>query len=308
MTIVDSLLHGTSSETQAALQHRHHLRLIDDDHIPAVESANEAVLSQQQGLTDNEIERWNCIVDQANQLIDNLALIHQIMGDDDSPSQYRPAYTILWHQYEGDIASLWGLEPEAVMQFRDRVMDRSKDLAARIDDLLDDWDSAYSYYLEQTIARYERNHDLMVALDKDWALLNAEETARLTKELLATRGWCLWQCRELDGETVAIVRDGSVHGVPPSYPVFMRQELRRLFRHGVPGSALRLVLAAKRTDEVVVTRGLSPKCHCGSTDLWLRSASRYGPAQWMCSRCHPEPRATSKHSRMNVLNQTEYRQ
>ena len=306
MTIADNLLQETSSETRAALQRRHQLRLIDDDHIPAVESPDEALLSPQQGLTDKEIERWNCIVDQANQLIDNLALIHQMMWEDDSPSQYRPAYTTLWCQYEDAIASLWGLEPEAVVQFKDRVMARSKELAARVDDLLDDWDSAYSYYLERTIVRYERNHDLMVALDKDWALLNAEETARLTKELLATRGWCLWQCRAFDGERIAIVRDGGVHGVPPSYPAFMRQELRRLFRHGVTGSALRLVLEAKRTDEVVVTAGISPKCHCGSTDLWLRPGTRYGPVQWLCGTCHPEPGRAAKQFGMNTLLDVEH--
>ena len=307
MTIVDSPLQETSSETRATPHCRHHLRLIGDDHVPVVESAGETLLSPQQGLADKDIERWNCIVDQANQLIDKLAFIHQMMRDEDSPSEYRPAYTTLWRQYEGVIANLWELEPEAIVQFNDRVMARVRELAARADDLLDDWDSAYSYYLERTIACYEQNHDLMVALDKDWALLSAEETARLTKEHLATRGWCLWQCRAFAGETVVIVRDESIQGVPLNYPVFMRQELRRLFGHGVTGSALRLVLEAKRTDEVVVTAGIPPKCHCGSTDLWLRPGSRYGAEELLCSRCHPEPRTVGTHLAMNRLSEAEHK-
>ena len=28
---------------------------------------------------------------------------------------------------------------------------------------------------------------------------------------------------------------------------------------------------------------------CGSDDYWLREASRWGPAEWLCLRCHPKP-------------------
>jgi len=32
------------------------------------------------------------------------------------------------------------------------------------------------------------------------------------------------------------------------------------------------------------------RCHtCGSTDFWLREASQWGPAEWLCCRCHPRP-------------------
>ena len=39
------------------------------------------------------------------------------------------------------------------------------------------------------------------------ALAQAGETAERTRELLATRGWCLWQCSTLGGEVIAVVRD-----------------------------------------------------------------------------------------------------
>lgn len=31
-------------------------------------------------------------------------------------------------------------------------------------------------------------------------------------------------------------------------------------------------------------------CHiCGSSDWWQRSASQWGPGEWLCNRCHPNP-------------------
>jgi len=31
------------------------------------------------------------------------------------------------------------------------------------------------------------------------------------------------------------------------------------------------------------------KCHiCGFTEFWLREA-KWGPAEWLCCRCHPKP-------------------
>jgi len=30
-------------------------------------------------------------------------------------------------------------------------------------------------------------------------------------------------------------------------------------------------------------------CQCGSSDYWLREASQWGKAEWLCSHCHPNP-------------------
>ena len=29
-------------------------------------------------------------------------------------------------------------------------------------------------------------------------------------------------------------------------------------------------------------------CQCGNGDYWLREASQWGKAEWLCSRCHPK--------------------
>ncbi len=33
-------------------------------------------------------------------------------------------------------------------------------------------------------------------------------------------------------------------------------------------------------------------CNCGCMDYWLREASRWGKAEWVCTRCHPKPGAS----------------
>lgn len=33
---------------------------------------------------------------------------------------------------------------------------------------------------------------------------------------------------------------------------------------------------------------------CGSGDYWLREASQWGPAEWLCSRCHPKPEGANR--------------
>jgi hypothetical protein len=31
-------------------------------------------------------------------------------------------------------------------------------------------------------------------------------------------------------------------------------------------------------------------CRCGCLDYWLREASQWGPAEWLCAKCHPQPK------------------
>jgi len=67
-----------------------------------------------------------------------------------------------------------------------------------------------------------------------------------TEELLATQGWCLWQCDALDGEIIALVRDESVKGVPEGYVVYTMSEMAEIGRFKVPQSTIRLVHESKR--------------------------------------------------------------
>ncbi|MDO8688578.1 MAG: hypothetical protein Q7R39_00950 [Dehalococcoidia bacterium] len=78
------------------------------------------------------------------------------------------------------------------------------------------------------------------------AELEAAETALLTVGLLATQGWCLWQCQKLDGQVIAITRDEKASGVPHEVAIFTEAEMRELFRRPVSTGLLKLVLEAKR--------------------------------------------------------------
>jgi hypothetical protein len=86
------------------------------------------------------------------------------------------------------------------------------------------------------------------------ALLLAEETARQTEEVLATRGWCLWRCSILGGEVIAVVRDKNVKGMPERYPVYHKAEIEELFGKGksVSKATLRLINEAKKRGSAVL--------------------------------------------------------
>ena len=75
-------------------------------------------------------------------------------------------------------------------------------------------------------------------------LEQAEYAAQETRRQLDSKGWCLWQCDALDGDTVAIVRDESVKGMPPGYAIYTEDELRKLT--AMKSAPWRLVHAAKK--------------------------------------------------------------
>jgi hypothetical protein len=75
-------------------------------------------------------------------------------------------------------------------------------------------------------------------------LLQAQEAATRTRELLETRGWCLWRCHALDDEVIVVLRDELVGGFPTSYPTYLEQELESLLE--VDDSTLKLIHEAKK--------------------------------------------------------------
>lgn len=83
-------------------------------------------------------------------------------------------------------------------------------------------------------------------------LLEPEEVARRTRELLNSQGWCLWSCSAFGDDIIARVLDEDVEGVPEGYPVYTEAELEELCRDGVDGATLRLVHEAKRIAGAVV--------------------------------------------------------
>jgi len=149
--------------------------------------------------------------------------------------------------------------------------------------------------------------------DKELARLEtttqAQGVAGRTRGLLAIRGWCLWKCSILNGDIIVIVRNELVSGYPEGYPVYTEAELERLCRDDVSEATLRLVHEAKKLAGATVV-GVEAKnhahchrspddsvqdypahpCHnCGCSDYGLCEASRWGKAEWLCSRCHPKP-------------------
>jgi hypothetical protein len=82
-------------------------------------------------------------------------------------------------------------------------------------------------------------------------LRQAQEAATRTRELLETRGWCLWRCRALDDEVIVVLRDELVDGFPAGYPTYLEQELECLLEVG--DSALKLIREAKKLAGATVT-------------------------------------------------------
>ena len=87
----------------------------------------------------------------------------------------------------------------------------------------------------------------------------AEVVAERTRELLATRGWCLWKCSTLDGEIIAVARDGLVNGIPDGYPVYTGAELEELFWADVSEVTLRMIHEAKKLAGAKVTTEVTTK-------------------------------------------------
>ena len=80
-------------------------------------------------------------------------------------------------------------------------------------------------------------------------------TARRTRELLNSRGWCLWRCSTLHDEVIVVVRDEHVQGVPNAYPVYTEAELNELCRDDVSEATLRMIHEAKKLAKAKVLSG-----------------------------------------------------
>jgi len=108
----------------------------------------------------------------------------------------------------------------------------------------------------------ERGMDISLWEDKlakmeATALAQAQEVARRTRELLATRGWCLWQCSMLGGDIIAVVQDELVEGIPEGYQVYTEAELEELFWADVSEATLCLVHEAKKLAGAKVITGVT---------------------------------------------------
>lgn len=62
-------------------------------------------------------------------------------------------------------------------------------------------------------------------------LLQAREVARRTKDLLATRGWCLWKCNTPE-DIIVVTRNKLIDSYPQGYPIYTQAELELLSNTG----------------------------------------------------------------------------
>jgi len=133
-----------------------------------------------------------------------------------------------------------------------------------------------------------------------WAY--SQEVAQRTRELLDTRGWCIWQCHSLNEEKVVIIRHEDITGYPAGYAVYTELELFR-FSELENASNLRLIHEAKKLAGATVMSvelnkkkadedqsELIPieqpfKCRCSSVEFWERTPG----GEKVCNRCHPKP-------------------
>ena len=102
--------------------------------------------------------------------------------------------------------------------------------------------------LGQDIKELEQGVTAVTTKGDPAALARAEEVAQRTEELLASRGWCLWQCTALGGEVIVVAIDGDVPGIPQGKVVYTEGELKKLFGGEKPvnGATLRLIHEAKK--------------------------------------------------------------
>jgi hypothetical protein len=80
----------------------------------------------------------------------------------------------------------------------------------------------------------------------------ADEDYRLTIHLLATQGWCLWQCSILNDEIIALVRDEFVTGIPEGYVIYTKAEMEEAGRSNLSPRTLRLIHEVKRHSAATV--------------------------------------------------------
>ncbi|MFC1910632.1 hypothetical protein ACFLXC_05040 [Chloroflexota bacterium] len=85
-------------------------------------------------------------------------------------------------------------------------------------------------------------------------LAHAQEVALCTRELLTTRGWCLWKCSVLNDDITVLVKDELVTGYPLGYAVYTKYELKLITDHDASNSTLRLIHEAKKVAGAVLIR------------------------------------------------------
>jgi len=183
-------------------------------YITRVEAMKEEVLAGPREELSQEailISEWNYRVERAEQLREQISLVHKMMRvDEQRPSQYRADYDTLWDEYRDAIDDLREIDFGSVDEFKDKVVARLKELEDRISSLNDLNDPDYFDYYEKTLTLYEKIHDQAVALgwqppqpvlpEAKYPCYKADDLCRLAgngplSECIYEPDACPWQVR-----------------------------------------------------------------------------------------------------------------
>jgi len=136
-------------------------------YITKAEAMAEEVLARPRVLTDEDIItlEWNDRVKVAEKLKEQISLTHKMMQvDGQRPSRFQAGYDALWDEYREAVDNLREIDSGSVDEFKDRVATRVRELEVKLNAMCDNWNPDGFEDFEQTLTRYEKNYDLMMAL------------------------------------------------------------------------------------------------------------------------------------------------
>jgi len=84
-------------------------------------------------------------------------------------------------------------------------------------------------------------------------LVQANEVAKKTEELLEKQGWALWKCELLNGAEILILRDQDVEKYPQGYPIYTTDDLKSLI--SLSDKTIRMIHETKKAALVQVLPG-----------------------------------------------------
>jgi len=147
-------MRNACGERQLSLFSRY-LRLIDSKVVSVTEQ--EVMQEEELAIPDE----WARLIHEANTIKERAGYLHQAMRDD---SQFENDYRLLWFEYQEIVYQLREINPQAIVQFRDKVVTRIKELEIRLNTMCDAWNPVDFEDFEELLALYEKNCDLMEAL------------------------------------------------------------------------------------------------------------------------------------------------
>jgi hypothetical protein len=214
-----------------------------------------------------------------------LANLDAMYDETDTETPQWAGFLETWHDVLGD-------EALTAAELISRT-NNSAELRAALPDVIADTEAKnYSVRLGQKLAK--RNG---VRYPNGFALVKAGEKKRAIT----------WRVVKFDNETSPNFSFNGEVGEVKTTPAYTRGEKSdddniHINKDRVETTSPNLTLASKEGEvapDDLPDYPAFPCFVCGSTDFWLRKTSRWGKAEWLCSRCHPRPEEDGKHGGNN---------